>query len=234
MKKHFTFFLMCLFAISAFAQTDKPHFVSLNIGTNIPIGQYQKLDSIASGTASSGLYYSFETGLYLSKFFGIGANLGAFANPVDDGDIEDQLRNDLGAGSEYEINSKDWLNAYALVGPYFTFGTDAIRLDLKFLAGIINSQKPLINVTTMNSGQVVVSRNEEATATSFGFNYGLHLRIKLVGKLGLRLNAEGFSTQQEFESKVVEESNGSEQIQESTIEKEIQALNLGAGLVLTF
>lgn len=227
--------LSIVFSLQGNAQlTSKPHFISVNVGTNIPLGEYQELDSISNGSASSGLYYSFETAVYISKFLGLGANIGAFSNPVNEEKIEDQLKRDFGIGSNYEVNSSDWVNAYALAGPYLTFGTEAIQFDIKFLAGIVQSEKPLINVSTNTSGQVNVSKSEESTASSFGFNYGLHLRLKLIGKLGLRINAEGFSTQQEFKSKVKNKNNGNETVSESTLKKEIQALNLGAGLVLTF
>ena len=66
-------------------------------------------------------------------------------------------------------------------------------------------------------------------------NYGIHFRIKLIGKLGLRINAEGFQSAQEFETKVKEfDNNGVESQATKNIEKEIMALNLGAGLAFTF
>tara|TARA_B100001109_G_C18841441_1_gene464589 strand:- start:356 stop:1063 length:708 start_codon:yes stop_codon:yes gene_type:complete len=235
MKRNTLFFLFFLIvSVAAKAQLDKPHFISLNVGSNLPLADYKEVDSVATGAASNGIYYSFETAVYLNKFFGIGGSVGTFTNNVNEDDIVKQVESDLGTNQEYEINSSDWVNSYYLIGPYFSFGGERLIVDFKFLAGYINSQKPLIDIQSDKNGTSVVSKSEESSSASFGFGYGLHLRIKLIGKLGLRLNAEGFSTKQEFDSKIEANSNGTTQTEKITLEKEIQALNLGAGLVLTF
>jgi len=219
---------------SANAQLSRPHFISLNFGTNIPLSDYKELDSVALGNANSGLYYSFEAGAYFSKIVGLGVNLGAFSNSVNDEDIKDQLEREFGNGDQFTVESDDWLNSYLMVGPYFSFGKEAFIVDLKILGGVINSAKPLINIES-ETNEVRLSRSNEVSSLAFGFNYGLHFRIKLVGKLGLRINAEGFMSSQEFETKVQKIYSNQPNNQESQdIEKNIQALNLGAGLALTF
>jgi len=219
---------------SAYAQLSHPHFISLNVGTNIPLSDYKELDSIVLGNATPGMYYSFEAGAFFSKVVGLGVNLGAFSNSVNNDDILDQLKSDFNNRDEFTVESEDWLNSYLMLGPYLSFGSEAFIMDLKLLGGFMNSAKPLINIES-ETNEVQLSRSNEVSSLAFGFNYGIHFRIKLVGKLGLRLNAEGFMSSQEFETKVQEiKANSEPTTKNQTLEKDIQALNLGAGLALTF
>ncbi|MEQ8624540.1 MAG: hypothetical protein RJQ00_06790 [Vicingaceae bacterium] len=230
-----TFSLALLFVSqTAQAQLSHPHFISLNFGTNIPLSDYKELDSVVLGNANPGLYYSFEAGAFFSKVVGLGVNLGAFTNSVDNEDIIDQLKSDFNNRDEFTVESEDWVNSYLMLGPYLSFGSKAFIVDLKLLGGVMNSAKPLINIES-ETNEVQLSRSNEVSSLAFGFNYGIHFRIKLVGKLGLRINAEGFMSGQEFETKVQEiKSNSEPTTKNQTLEKDIQALNLGAGLALTF
>lgn len=219
----------------AIAQLSKPHFISVNAGTNIPLEEYRRLDSVATGNAKTGLYYSFEAGVYLSKVFGIGINVGAFTNQIDDGDIIEQFQRDFSSNRQIQVNSEEWFNGYAMIGPYLSFGSENFIVDFKILGGIMNSEKPLIDVKTNENGNTRIYRSTADEQYNFGVNYGLHFRIALVGKLGLRLNAEGLMTEQEFKNKLEEINGGNATASTNvTFKKEIEALNLGAGLVLTF
>lgn len=224
--------LLCSFNLNA--QLSKPHFISINAGTNIPLEEYKKLDSIATGNASTGLYYSFEAGVYLSKVFGVGLNIGAFTNQIDDGDIIEQFKKDFNSNRQIEVNSEEWYNGYVMIGPYLSFGSENFIVDFKVLAGVMNSEKPLISVHTDENGNTRVYRSTADEQLNFGVNYGLHFRIKLVGKLGLRLNAEGLMSEQEFTNKIEEINGNTTTSTEVTVKKQIEALNLGAGLVMTF
>jgi hypothetical protein len=228
----FTGILLSTFSLSA--QLSKPHFISVNAGTNIPLNEYKKLDSVATGNAKTGLYYSFEAGVYLSKVFGIGMNVGAFTNQIDEGDIIEQFKRDFSSNRQIQVNSGNWFNGYAMLGPYLSFGTEDFIVDFKILAGVMNSEKPLIDVQTDENGNSQVYRSNTSESLDFGVNVGMHFRIKLVGKLGLRLNAEGMMSEHEFKSKVEEVSNNNSSTTEVKVKKEVEALNLGAGLVLTF
>jgi hypothetical protein len=233
--KHLSLFIL-LFSTGFIAksQLSKPHFVSANFGTSIPLADYKKLDSLAGGSAAMGLSYNIEGGVYFSKVLGVAANIGAFTNQVDEKELESQLKDDFSNDGTVQVSSSKWVNGFAMVGPILSFGSKGFIVDLKLLGGIVNTEKPLINITTDSSGTVSASKSEESVSANFGFNYGLHFRIKLVGKLGLRINAEGFMTEQEFDNTVKNKQNGQETTSESTIKKEIEALNIGAGLVLTF
>lgn len=230
--------LACLLVMGSnhlFAQLAHPHFVSLNVGTNIPLSEYGKIDSLSSAGANQGLYYSFEGGAYFSRLFGVGVNVGAFNNPVDNEGVVDQLKTDTQfQNGTFNISSKSWTNGYIMMGPYFSFGSRKFTVDMKVLGGIINSERPFINIESetdryeFNSAAVY--------STSFGVNYGIHFRIKLKGKLALRLNAEGMLATQDFTEKITEVSqNGTEQSAiERTSTREISALNLGAGVMINF
>lgn len=225
--------ILFFISVNVVAQLSHPHFVSLNLGTNIPFSEYGKIDSLSSAGANTGIYYSFEGGAYFSKLFGVGVNIGAFNNSVDDEGILDQLKTDSKFNNgKFNVSSKSWTNGFIMLGPYFSFGNQKFTVDLKVLGGIINSERPFINIESetdqyeFNSAAVY--------STSFGANYGMHFRIKLKGKLALRINAEGMFAKQEFTEKITEVSqNGNSQPAiERTVTREISAANLGAGLVI--
>ena len=229
-----------LFAAVAFfstsvlsAQLAHPHFISLNAGTNIPLSEYREIDSLSSAGANPGIYYSFEAGAYFSKLLGIGVNIGAFNNSVDDQGIIDQLNTDIRFRNlNFDITSKSWTNGYIMLGPYFSFGSQNFIVDLKVLGGIINSERPFVNIQSKDDNYEFNSA--AVYGTSFGVNYGMHFRIRLKGKLALRLNGEGMLATQEFEEKITETlaSGASQAERRQTVTREISALNLGVGLII--
>ena len=229
-----------LFAAVAFfstgvlsAQLAHPHFISLNAGTNIPLSVYREIDSLSSAGANPGIYYSFEAGAYFSKLLGIGVNIGAFNNSVDDQGIIDQLKTDIRFRNlNFDITSKSWTNGYIMLGPYFSFGSQNFIVDLKVLGGIINSERPFVNIQSKDDNYEFNSA--AVYGASFGVNYGVHFRIRLNGKLALRLNGEGMLATQEFEEKITETlaSGASQAERRQTVTREISALNLGVGLII--
>jgi len=231
-KKCFPIILL-LASYSGFAQLSHPHFISLNLGTSIPLSEYDQLDS--SITADLGNYYSFEAGAYFSRVLGVALNIGAFNNNSDKSSIEENLKNDIRfSNGKAEVSSDAWSNGYIMLGPILSLGGNKFIVDLKVLGGLMNSTRPLLNIENKSLNNTY-SRNSESNASTFGLNYGLHFRIKLYKKLGLRVNAEGFMANQEFETKV-QENNGTAEptVREEKVKQEISALNLGAGLILTF
>mgnify|MGYP006086554475 CR=1 FL=1 len=216
-----------------FAQLAHPQFISLNFGTNIPLSEYGTIDSLSSAGANPGIYYSFEAGAYFSKLLGIGVNIGAFNNSVDNQGITDQLKTDLRfTSSNFDITSESWTNGYIMLGPYFSFGLKKFIVDLKVLGGIINSERPFVNI---QSKDTQYQFNSAAVyGTSFGVNYGMHFRIRLKGKLALRLNGEGMLTKQEFEEKITETQASGASMEEirRTVTRKISVFNLGVGVVI--
>ena len=218
---------------SLLAQLAHPHFVSLNFGTNIPLSEYGTIDSLSSAGANQGIYYSFEGGAYFSKLFGVGVNIGAFNNSVDNDGIIEQLKTDAQySNGNFDVSSKSWTNGYIMLGPYFSFGSQKFTVDLKVLGGIVNSERPFVNIESQDDQYEFNSA--AVYSTSFGVNYGMHFRIKLKSKLALRINGEGMLSTQEFTEKITEVSqSGSTQPEiERTITRQISVLNLGAGLVI--
>lgn len=214
---------------------DHPHFISLNIGTNVPVSEYKTLDTTSIGSAKLGYYYSFEAGAYFSKVLGIGLNLGVFNNPVNEDDLEEQFKERANSIENFDITSDDWVNGFIMLGPILSLGKNNFIVDLKLLGGIMNTSKPFISLFSQSGNNELSFSSSEVNANTFGVNYGMHLRIRLVNKLWLRINAEGFQASQEFKTKIQEtdfSGNSSEIF--STAKKEISALNLGAGLAITF
>ena len=234
--KFFRLIIGSLFVLSfstATAQLAHPHFLSLNFGTNIPVGDYGTIDSLSSAGANPGVYYSFEGAAYFSKLFGMGVNIGAFNNSVDDDGIVDQLKRDAQyKDGTFDVSSQNWTNGYIMLGPYFSFGSKKFIVDLKVMGGIINSERPFVNISSNNDDYAFNSA--AVYSTSFGVNYGMHFRIQLKKKLALRINGEGMLSTQEFVEKIseVSQSGITQPKVERTVERDISALNLGIGLII--
>lgn len=231
----FTSLFACLFFfLTLNAQLSHPHFISVNFGTNIPLSDFKDSDSLTSTSANNGIYYSFEAGAFFSKVVGIGVNIGAFSNSINDNSIKEQLRTDFtNSDGQFSVSSENWTNGYIMLGPYLSLGKKKkFIVDAKLLAGVINSDKPFINIEAEDGSGTEVEI-EDVTSTSFGFNYGLHFRIQLKSKLALRINAEQLISTQEFVNKVrTLDIMGNEVNTRTTAEQQISALNLGLGIVI--
>ena len=169
MKKVFFSTLLMMSAVIASAQISRPHFVSINAGTNIPLADYKEVEDIEIGSAETGLSYSFEGGAYFSKLFGIGMHLGVFENGVNEDDIRD-LQNTIDNGTSVEdlsVSADKWVNGFFMIGPYMSFGGEKVIVDLKFLGGFLNTSKPSINIQNINNLDRI---SEEVSSTAFGFN----------------------------------------------------------------
>lgn len=229
--------LFTIISFPLFAQVSHPHYISVNIGTNIPLEEYSEVSDIELGSADQGITYSFEAGMYLSRVFGLGFNLGVFENPLSESDMRDFIidrGNSTFNSDNLNVSSNNWVNGYFMIGPLLSFGKEKFIIDFKLLGGVMNTSKPNMNLD--NSSPIdSFTQSREVSSTALAVNYGIHFRIKLIGKLGLRINAEGFQSAQEFETIVKEfDNNGVESQATKNIEKEIMALNLGAGLAFTF
>lgn len=243
------FFVLLFFSLSSLylnAQTNKPNFVSLNVGFNYPSGDYEDVklvDTLPAANANQGYYGSMEFGVYFTKNIGLGFNLGAFYNEIDKDKFKNQIAADLkqeflnnpNQPAVVDVNTSEWINVYAMVGPYLTFNViNRFYVDFKVLAGVMSTNEPLLKLNVEQNGKVYLTENEEADAIGFALNYGMHIRIDLISKLGLRINAEGFSSQQQMESTLKNGSWPNFDKNQREFKQNVTAFNIGAGLVLTF
>jgi hypothetical protein len=229
--KHILVVSLFLFLTSTLsAQLKNPHFVGLNAGLSMPVGEYKNFDTARASSVNSGKYASLEGGVYISRFVGIGVNLGLYTNSINESEIKSEYEKQLVTNKAIEVKADDWLNAYAMAGIYFTIPIKKVRLDFKFLGGAVNSSQPLVTVTSNESGSVVVRESKVEDAIAFGINYGAHLRIPLVSKLYLRLNAETFTSLPEFKKETTSYRNGEKTITNENFEQTISVLNIGVGL----
>src|SRR5690606_19334512 len=89
----------------------KPHFVSFNAGFSYPNDDFKEME-FDSATASTveGIYGSMEFGFYFTKNFGLGINIGAFVNEIDDQEFEAEIEQTNEGVTVYP--STEWLNVY--------------------------------------------------------------------------------------------------------------------------
>ncbi len=213
----------------------KPHFISINGGLSMPVGEYSNFDTAFASSAKAGKYFGLEGALYVSRFIGFGLNVGAYINPVDEKDLKDAYTKEFGASQSITISADEWLNGYAMAGIYLTIPIKKVRLDFKFLGGAVNSDQPLVEVTIDQNGNESLIINKSTEALAFGINYGAHLRVPIVSKLYLRLNAETFTSLPEFKNQTQRLSNSSSNsFSKKTVEQTISVLNLGVGLAFSF
>ena len=230
MKNFIITSLLLLLTSTLSAQLKNPHFVGLNAGISMPVGEYKNFDTARASAVNAGKYASLEVGIYISRFVGIGFNLGLYTNSINESEIKSEFEKQLITNNAIEVKADDWLNAYALTGLYLTIPIKKVRLDFKFLGGAVNSSQPLVTVTTNESGSVVVRESKVEDAIAFGINYGAHLRIPIISKLSLRLNAETFTSLPEFKKETTTYINGNKSITKENFEQTISVLNVGVGL----
>lgn len=197
----------------------------------MPVGEYKSFDTAYVSSAKAGRYISLEGALYVTRFLGFGANIGAYINPVDEEALIDAYTNQFVSEGDISINSDEWLNGYAMVGMYLTIPIKKMRLDFKFMGGAVNSDQPLVEVRIDEQGGQSVIVNKSTDALAFGINYGAHFRLPIVSKLHLRLSAETFTSLPEFKKQTEGLSGG---ISKEKFEQTISVLNAGIGLCFSF
>ncbi len=212
----------------------RPHFISINGGISMPVGEYESFDTARVGAANAGKFVSFEFGLYPSKIVGFGVNVGAFTNSLDIDQIKEKFQVDNASANSITVNGGDWLNMYATGGIYFTIPIKEIfRLDFKFLAGGISTQQPQLEIEYSESGVKYKRLNTSTDDLALVINYGAHLRIKLIKNFGIRVGAETFTSLAEFNNQTELLSDNKKQITKQSVEQTISTLNVSVGLAFT-
>lgn len=232
-KSAVLFFTFLLFGVAAQAQL-RPHFISLNAGISMPVGEYESFDTARVGAANAGKFASLEFGIYPSKIVGFGVNLGAFTNSLDVDQIKEKFQVDNASANGVTVNAGDWLNIYAVGGVYFTIPIkDIFRLDLKFLAGGVSTEQPELEIDYTENGVDFKRLNTSSDDLSLLINYGAHLRIKLIKNLGVRVGAETFTSLAEFNNQRKLLFDGKTEITKQTVEQTISTLNVSVGIAFT-
>jgi hypothetical protein len=233
MRSVYLFTIVFIICLSANAQLKRnPHFISINGGISMPVGEYKSFDTAYVSSAKAGRYFGLEGALYVTKFLGFGTNIGAFINPVDEKELAKEFGEQYINNRSITINSDEWLNGYAMLGMYITIPIKKLRLDFKFLGGAVNSEQPLVEVIIDEQGGQSVIVNKSTDALAFGVNYGAHLRIPIISKLYLRLNVETFTSLPELKKQTENLSTGD--LSKEKFEQTISVLNAGVGLTFSF
>ncbi|MCB9204054.1 MAG: hypothetical protein H6603_03655 [Flavobacteriales bacterium] len=202
----------------------KGHFISVNGGAGIPFGKYA---STAGGNeqsfyAKTGWFGGLQGAYFIIPEVGVGANLGAFGNSVNKSAIDEDFRNSLGYNAQFSSKYPDYINVYALAGPYFQLPTKVVNISLNGKVGAIYAVEAYYEVT-LNQQKVT-----QRISGGFGFCYGggLDFRFKISPKLFLNLGGEVISSTFDGELK----TSSGWQSQKNNYTHSVQVINVYLGL----
>lgn len=162
----------------------KRHFVSFNTGLSSPIGNYKSTSGDNVGMAIIGYNLDFHGAYYLKPYFGIGGNIGYFANNLNHDGMR-PLIDKAYPYNQYNAVLGNWKNTYFLAGPQFSLPLNSLTFDLKLLCGVSRTSSPSIHVT--NSDDTYELSQSAGTANAFTYNLGIGARMNFSKRWAFRL-----------------------------------------------
>ncbi|NOX45956.1 MAG: hypothetical protein GXO89_03140 [Chlorobi bacterium] len=223
MKKTTLIIIALSFIVAAQSQT-KPHFISINIGASVPIGDYGKSSSTKTdGFAKTGANFAIEGAVFINNTIGFGGYIGGNAHNIDDvaytaeinkipGILSSNLTADPYAISNYMLGV--YINAPASEGIFFRF---------KALGGSFVAKSPAMTLTftddNLNSDFMSLT---SATGSKLALLLGGSVLFKVSKRIGLSANLEYTGAECEFKY-----STGLDTI---TVKQKFSIFNITGGL----
>jgi len=179
MRKALLFVCIVMSVASAYAQkVSSPHLVlSLNGGLGIPAGNYGKsdYDDQKSGFWKTGVHINISAVYYLDKNWGIGILGGYSQFGLSAQSLADGYKEDSGTDSTTLYKKGNNRNISVLAGPYYRLPVGKkVSVDFRILGGYINTHL--------------------ASGGAFGFQAGAGVTYHITDKIGIKANADYFSS----------------------------------------
>jgi hypothetical protein len=199
MKKTIAALALALTSFTAFAQNEKPHFISVNAGASSPLGDFSDTDiySEKAGFASNGFAYHVEGAFFINPSFGIGAKSGSFYNSIDVATMSDAYEKEF-PGTSVSIAAGNFRSYQLMVGPYVHIPLNTVSINFKALGGLLSTTAPELTMVATGPGGSGAGSQPEAGSTAFGFDIGASMRYAFTERVGLSLNADYISGKQTF------------------------------------
>jgi len=220
--------ILILFTIGIYVTVQsqtKPHFISVNIGASVPMGDYGSTDGNdeSSGFATTGANFAIEGAGFINPTVGFGGYLGGNAHNIDEPAFISELNSSIGISGSTLTADPYGVSNY-MAGIYLSVpATDIVFFRFKVLGGMFMARSPEMTITMTNDfNETFVLNMTESTGSKFAALFGASALFKVSSRIGIAANFEYTGAEVEFEY-----NTGMDIV---TFKQKFTILNITAGL----
>lgn len=237
MKRIYVIILFVLLANLISAQNS---YISLSMGTSIPVGTYSGEDQInTTGYAGPSFTLSFDGNYFFIPYFGITGIANYGMNATD----EETLENDwieylkdlypdviIPDDATVQFSTDQWNYVNLMAGPVLSFPISKFSIEIKARGGMsyIRPPKREIYITYQNTE---IYGNATGQSVKFGYLVGGGILYQPNDSYGVRLNADYFSTKAKID---LDRRKDDDQLVTETIELPVTAFHVTLGIAYFF
>jgi hypothetical protein len=226
--------LFILVASIVFGQIteDRKGYIGISVGPSIPVGSFasKNTDNSKAGLATTGAIFDVSFAYKLKKNIGLAALLRGQYNPVNVQPLADKMNSQMSGASAY-TNGDGWSSGGVMAGLYSAYPLNhkaTFILELKTLAGFMNTTSPQIDMTISSPEGSGWVKQHSATATSFSYLFNAGLRFNTGKRIAFTLNADYSDYTPNFKNVQMTSSAGTQESNNMT--QDIQTINISAGI----
>lgn len=232
MKKIAVFFIIIVFSLSVYAQSDTWYF-SFSMGGSWPGGSFSQtnINNKESGYAKNGFALLLDATYPLSDHWGLKGMTLISTNPVDRASQGAELEARMNAVSIavaeadrdfLSLRANAWMWNALLAGPVYTININHVFWDLQLLGGMNVAYLPQqkLQYEKPASNWFYLDRNTTTTNVSYGVLAGTALRFPVSDRLNLRVGLDYYQSKATIHY---------EQIKVSKQGETVVTQNLGSG-----
>lgn len=227
--------ILILLASIVFGQIteDRKGYIGISVGPAIPVGSFasRNTDNSKAGFASTGAIFDVSFAYKLKKNIGLAALLRGQYNPVNVQPLADKMNSQISGASAY-TNGNGWSSGGVMAGLYSAHPLNhkaTFILELKTLAGFMNTTSPQIDMTISSPEGSGWVKQHSATATSFAYLFNAGLRFNTGKRIAFTLNADYSDYMLNFKNVQMTSSAGTQESNNMT--QDIHTINISAGIV---
>lgn len=203
--------------------------ISFNIGACIATGDYGNTDinHDGAGLAKTGACLNFYYSHLFIPNFGLGVKWYGIANPLETDGLIKELKTQ--SGYDFTTNNAYWSSGGLLGGLVFDFkDANDTHYEFNILTGPMTMESPEVKYTL--SGSSAWIKQSSATATTWGFDFGIGISHPISRHWSLSANADYMIGSFNFDEYQITDSMGSSQTYtDSNMKFHVINLTLGLG-----
>lgn len=226
--KKITLILFAVGLIFTAQSQNKPHFIAVNIGASIPMGDYADTDgdNENAGFAATGANFAIEGAGFINETVGFGGYIGGNSHNIDEDAYTSEL-NAIPGISHSTIVADPYGVANYMAGIYISFpASENVFFRFKMLGGMFLATQPDMTVTVTNDyGETAVLNMTETIGSKFTGLFGGSVLFKVSPRLSIAGNLEYSSAECEFDFHAGTGTSSYKQV--------FTILNITAGLNIT-
>ncbi|HEY8937795.1 MAG TPA: outer membrane beta-barrel protein [Cyclobacteriaceae bacterium] len=194
-----------LISIALQAQNKVNNYIGFSAGVSTPSGNFSKTETGSlnnwnnkAGFAKTGFAIGVEGAYYFLPKLGLAGTLyysnhGGFSK-ADAAKLGDSYTDAFGVDESTVKTSGSYSSVNVMLGPQFSFPINKLTVDVRALAGIIQSLSTPEMTVQLEDNTSTLLKQKSSTATASGWQVGAGLRYALTDKLGLMFRADYFNS----------------------------------------